>query len=410
MSLFSRWCVALLLIAVSLGMTGGGTWVASAGSQYKLLIIAGVCGINLMGVFLSDEMFREWGAGNTGRALLLTTIVIAILGLAANQDQIALRQIFDRSDNAAQVATQSGDLRDRRIDRAEQRVETARDALPALQQQVEVATAALAQESATGFGERSQAAQAAVAEANATLTDARQDLAAAEEALAELLEGTEIEGLSDAAIASQISPEQRWMLIWLAPILIEVLGIAGAALLRLRLRPREEEERDRPITLADLERLLTQRASAPPPAPQPDPPITPPQGPARDHGRAAMQAGLAAMGRVRNGDAGAPRGEAYTPRQSVAEVAADRKRREEFADANPPGGPVVNLARRRALDEVETLAREQCIPADIWRKWADAAGVKELLGVADSKRFPAAVLDAFHARRGDDAGAAEGGG
>lgn len=261
MSNFFRWIAALVMIGVSLVMTGYGTYAASAGEAGALVFVAGICGVNFMGVFLSAEMFRAWSQRLYPMAALLTFIVIGILGLAANQDQIALRKMFFAADDAQVTVERADALSERRIARAEQRVQTARAAIPPLERQVEVATEAYNREAQSGVGPRAEAALVGLEEANAALASARQDIAAAEAALAELLDSTQVARRDDAAIASQIDGRQRTILIWLGSILIETLGIAGAALLRLKIGADDDDGARRPVTTADLEAVLARHAA-----------------------------------------------------------------------------------------------------------------------------------------------------
>ena len=353
MSKFFRWFAAIVLIVVSLFMTGTGTHTAAAGSDdvtriYALVLAA--CAINFFGVFLGAEMFRALKRKEYGRGAIATLLVLIILGFAANQDQIALRAIFFAGDDAEAATVASRDLQERRISSAEARVEAAKSAIPALERQVEVTTTTFETESQTGCGPRCKQAQTAMGEANAALRAARDDLAAAEQALREILSGASVERRDDAALAANIGSSQRLLMVWAGSLLIETLGILGASLLRLNVGAEEDDEEvdpNRPVTTGDLAALVQQlqnQHNQPPQLPMPTiaPPAAPPSTPAEIRAAAAPRHGGSFDSR------GAPIGEAD---QAPPAIAAPRVSR---AAASAASEAAADAAERRKLVQAAT--------------------------------------------------------
>lgn len=421
---------AIALAALSVWATTTGVYAKLGGTEEAKIFSWAAGAMNVFAIFLFFRGTVLWKQARRFGAAICFTVASLIVAAAVIYDRTGIQVILERNNLVASASEAESNNRDELIAAATARVERAAADSAAALRGKEIAQEALDRESATGFGDRSQAAADALREANATLSSARADLRAAEEALATARAIPVESGVSlgDAADAADTGELALGAILWGLSALLEIVSALAPSLLGLRISDRvdrggdglSDEERAVLSGLPDHMRggfrdmLAMQRAAralanlqdqprhaAPPPArlvPAPPPPQSEPIEPSPKPDKAGRDL-LAGMRAVRS-------------------VHADKRRRIESendsqnqntlrARGNESEAPVVNLNERR-----DDMRKSRSIPphvqaagelfdklsnvvgASALETWVNQAGPGRVIGLRDSlKNLPAGGIE-----------------
>lgn len=366
---------AIALAALSVLATTTGVYNGLGATPEAAAFAAAAGAMNVVGIFLFYRGTVLWSQSKRVGAIVCFLIGSAIIATAVNYDRIGLEVLLTRVSLIDQRAADQGQNRDALIAAAEARVTRADADLTSALRGKEIAQEALDRESATGFGERSQAAAEALEEANADLAQSRANLLAAEEALAEAraLPAQGDVSISDAAGAVRLSDAQVGAIIWGLSILLETVSALLPSLLGLRISDRVRRRAsfvspDQQAAFAELGpmgdallqaaqlkgalRVIAEMDAQPTPASQPATQLVPPPAPVQGEAPSTptaprSEAMAAALGATFNKSR-----EWYLAERQGRDAANDAQSRGELRDRQERAAPQVRR-RRRGLGIVE---------------------------------------------------------
>ena len=235
---------AVGLAALSVYTTSTGVFVGLGGSEYAQIYSYAAGAINVVLIFLAYRVGVFAEEGRRGRAILTSIIVSGGIFFAVTQDRVGIEVLFFQTDAAAEDAVADEGQRETRIAEARARRDEALRARDLALRGVEIAQEAYGNEASTGIGDRAEAGGTILADANATLLQAREDLRAAEQALDALL-AVKVGG--DAGIeeaSASVGAWQREVTLWGLSALLETLSALSCTLLGLRITDRLDKRED----------------------------------------------------------------------------------------------------------------------------------------------------------------------
>lgn len=295
---FRQSIVAALIMSASMALTGYGMWYIWAGEEIfvRVALVAVAVIINLLGMEVAAAGARSAAQKKHAYAMLQFSFALIVTGVAYFVDTSGIQSKFAAADDAVRVeeateSRQSGLLADARA-----RSERATSVIPALQQGVQSAAAALSDAeqrrnapAACGpagrpatIGPVCREARQAVAAAQSALDRATSDLQAAQaevvasdKALAELGAAAAVPvARSEEALAANLNDLQRIAVTWVFSGVVEfgaifVLVLLGASTAR--------DETPKALTHDDLDavraalakQIADQLTAIQPPAPAP---------------------------------------------------------------------------------------------------------------------------------------------